>query len=57
MSSMLMVDNVKTEYINDAQTTIRHSLYEGEKTVGSEKATEERKEKGLHRSILLEPDT
>ena len=54
---MLELQDAKTEYINDAQIKIRNSLYEGEKIAVSEKATEERKEKALHRSILLELGT
>lgn len=54
---MLELQNVKTEYMNNAQIKIRNSLYEGEKIAGSKKATKERKEKALHRGILWEPDT
>lgn len=54
---MLILEDAKTEYTNDAELRIRPSLYEREKIAGSEKATEARKEKALHRSILLEPDT
>lgn len=54
-TSLLELQNVKTECINDAQIKTRNSRYEGKMLVGSEKAPEERKEKPLHRSVLLKP--
>lgn len=52
---MLESPDGKTEFINDAQIKPRKSLYEGKKLEGSEKAPEKRKEKSLHRSVLLKP--
>lgn len=55
MASLLEMQDVKTECINDAQIKPRNSTYEGKMLVGSEKAPEEREEKSLHRSVPLKP--